>query len=354
MNKRIEKLRNLIKEKNCDGVLITSRSNTFYFSGFDGSASLMLITPDKAYLTTDFRYIEYAKELCGDYYEVSMYDGDPYKALAEKAMSLNNMAFEDQDVSFSRYQAIKGAFTNIEFIQLQKEIDELRVIKDEHEINIIKKAVEIAEGAFLHILGFIKPGISELEVAAELEYHMKKNGASMPAFETIVASGKRSSLPHGHASEKIIEKGDPVTMDFGALYRGYCSDITRTVFAGKPDDEMIKIYNIVLRAQQEAEINVFEGRSGKEIDKIARDIIYEAGYEGCFGHGLGHGAGIMVHEAPRLSPKSDNIMKNGMITTVEPGIYVENYGGVRIENMVAVNGNTPQILNKSTKELIVI
>lgn len=201
---------------------------------------------------------------------------------------------------------------------------------------------------------FIKPGVSENEVAAEIEYFMRKNGASAPSFETIVASGKRSSMPHGHATNKIIESGDPVTMDFGALVDGYCSDMTRTVFAGNPEQKMKDIYNTVLEAQEASEAGAFAGKTGQEVDAISRDIIYGAGYEGCYGHGLGHSVGIEVHEEPRFNTKETRAMENGMIMTVEPGIYVENYGGVRIENMIVINDNDPIILTNSTKELIIL
>jgi len=356
MINRINNLRKIIKEKNLDGIIITSRPNTLYMTLFPGSASLTYVSMDKTIFLTDFRYIEFAKKTCGQDYDVMMYDKKPFTFLYNliKDGNINRIGFEDSDISYLAYQSIHNELSNIELVGIQAKIDELRLYKDDGEIKKLKQAVKIGDDAFIYILNYLKVGISEIEVAAEIEYFMKKNGAEKPSFDTIVASGKRSSLPHGVPTEKLIEAGDGVTMDFGAIYDGYCSDMTRTVFVGQPEDKMVEIYNIVLKAQMTAEENVKVGKSGVEIDKIARDIIYEAGYEGMFGHGLGHGVGIVVHEEPRLSTTGKTIMKNKMIVTVEPGIYVPNYGGVRIEDMVVVNDDKPIVLTSSAKELIII
>ncbi len=356
MKQRIKKLKNIIKEKQLDAIVITSRPNTFHLSGFDGSASVILVSPENEFFGTDFRYIENAEKICGEHYTVEMFQSDADSYMLDKIneLGLCRLGFEESDVSQGRYSKWCDKLPKIEFTQVQDEIDLLRIKKDPNELELIQKAVDIADSVYTHILDFIKPGLSENEVAAEMEYIMRKNGASSNAFETIVASGKRSSLPHGHASDKIIQKGDPVTMDFGAISGGYCSDMTRTVFAGKPDPEMEKIYGIVLEAQQKSEDNVHAGLRGFEVDKISRDIIYGAGYEGCYGHGLGHGVGIMVHENPRLSQKSTTVLEDGMVVTVEPGIYVKDFGGVRIEDMVVVNGDKPIVMTKSTKKMIIL
>lgn len=356
MRQRIEKLRTIIKEKQLDAIIITSRPNTFYLSGFGGSSSVIIVTREEAFFATDFRYIEIAGKTCGGDYTVEMFSSDADSHMVGKIndLAVCRVGFEESDVSQGRYSGWEEKLGRVEFVKTQSEIDLLRIKKEPGEIQLIQKAVDIADMAFAHIIEYIKPGMSENEVAAELEYVMRKNGASSHSFETIVASGKRSSLPHGHASEKIIEKGDPVTMDFGAMAGGYCSDMTRTVFAGKPDPEMEKIYNIVLEAQQISEDGVHAGKRGFEVDKISRDIIYGAGYEGCYGHGLGHGVGIMVHENPRLSQKSTTLLEDGMVVTVEPGIYVKDFGGVRIEDMVVVNGETPIVLTKSPKKMIIL
>ncbi|MBN2558583.1 MAG: aminopeptidase P family protein [Clostridia bacterium] len=356
MKERINRLRKVLKDKNLGAAVITSRPNTFYFSGFGGSSSVIIVSADEVYFATDFRYIEHAKELCGEFMTVEMFktSADEYMAGKINEMGIDTVGFEESDVSQGRYAEWMTKMQGIAFAGIQSEVDTLRIKKDENEIKLIQKAVDISDGAFSHILKYIKPGVREFEIAAEIEFYMRRNGASAPAFETIVASGRRSSLPHGHASGKVIEAGDPVTMDFGALVDGYCSDMTRTVFAGKPGEKMIDIYNIVLEAQITSEKGVHAGRTGFEVDKISRDIIYGAGFEGCYGHGLGHGVGIMVHENPRLSEKSTTVLENGMVVTVEPGIYVANYGGVRIEDMVVVHGKRPVVLTKSTKEMIIL
>ncbi|HEX9060036.1 MAG TPA: M24 family metallopeptidase, partial [Clostridia bacterium] len=240
------------------------------------------------------------------------------------------------------------------FVPLEGLIEKLRIKKDDSEIKKIKDAVKVADDTFSHVLKLIKPGVAEIEIAAEIEYYMKKNGAKGPSFETIVASGKRAALPHGVASEKKLEIGDAVTMDYGAIYGEYCSDMTRTVFLGKPADELLKIYRIVLDAQLKAIEGAIAGVSGKDIDAIARGHIETNGYGNCFGHGLGHGVGLEIHEEPRLSPMGNLIMKDGMVVTVEPGIYVTGLGGVRIEDMIVINGEKPEILTSSTKELIIL
>lgn len=356
MKNRILALQNIIKDKNLDGMIITSRPNTFYFSGFAGSASIIIITKDEKIFATDFRYIETAAENCGKNYEVSMMtsSADAFLIDTIKKLNLKTVGFEESDVSYSRFNGWTDKLAEVKFSPLHSETTRLRMIKDSEEIKKLQTAVTLGDDAFSHVLKFIKPGVSENEIAAEIEYYMRRNGASSPSFETIVASGKRSSMPHAHATSKIIEYGDPITMDFGALVDGYCSDMTRTVFAGNPDQKIKDIYNIVLDAQQTSENGAHAGKSGKEIDGISRNIIYDAGYEGCYGHGLGHSVGIEVHEEPRFNTKEDRLMENGMIMTVEPGIYVENYGGVRIENMIVINDDKPIVLTKSTKELIIL
>lgn len=356
MKKRIEKLQSVLKEKKLDAVVITSRPNTFYMSGFAGSSSIIIITTENKYFATDFRYIEHATELCRDFFEVSLMKSTADAFLIEKfdEYGLKKVGFEENDVSQGRYTGWSEKLNDVEFSPMQSEITKIRMIKDTDEIKKLQTAVTLGDEAFMHILKFLKPGIRENEVAAEIEYFMRKNGASAPSFETIVASGIRSSMPHGHAGNKIIEAGDPVTMDFGALVDGYCSDMTRTIFVGKPDQRMKDIYNIVLKAQVESQAGAYSGRTGQEIDAISRKIIYEAGYEGCYGHGLGHSVGIEVHEEPRFNTKDQTIMENGMVMTVEPGIYVENYGGVRIENMIVINDENPICLTRSTKEMLIL
>jgi Xaa-Pro aminopeptidase len=355
LSNRLSTFRNKMKDLKIDGVLITKRENYMYLSGFSGTSANLLITEKKAYLLTDFRYIEQSAKQA-PLFEIVQHKPEIVDTIAELVNSegFKNLGFEDQSTSFASYKTIQGKLNGVELKGIGNVVDGMRSIKDVQEIEAINKAVEIADGAFTHVLSVIKPGITELEIAAELEYKMKKLGASGASFETIVASGIRSSMPHGIASEKRVELGDPITMDFGAMYGHYCSDITRTVFLGKPDKRMLEIYNIVLEAQLTSERGAKRGLTGKAVDKIARDIIYSNGYEGKFGHGLGHGVGLEIHESPRLSMGGDNILENNMAVTIEPGIYVEGLGGVRIEDTIIIRDDNPLVLTKSSKDLIIL
>jgi len=355
MKNRLIRLREKLNDSNVDAILITKRQNYMYLSGFTGTAAHLLITAEDAYLITDFRYVEQASKQA-PLFEVIKYQGSielEIKKILEK-LSIRKLGFEAGNLTYDKYLGFKEKLDDTELIPLKDFVESLRMVKSEEEIEKIKKAVEIADKAFEHILDYIKPGITENEIAAELEYFMKKNGAQGPSFETIVASGTRSAMPHGVASEKEIQHGDIITMDYGAIYEGYCSDMTRTVFVGHAQDKLKEIYEIVLNAQVEALRGAFEGKTGREIDSIAREIIAKAGYGENFGHGLGHGVGLEIHEEPRLSVSGEKVMKNGMVVTVEPGIYIEGLGGVRIEDMIVINDNQPLILTKSPKELIIV
>ena len=227
----------------------------------------------------------------------------------------------------------------------------MRMLKDEDEIALIQRAAEIADAAFAHILGFLKPGLTEKEVALELEIFMRKQGASGPSFETIVASGWRSSLPHGVASDKVLESGDFVKMDFGAMYDGYCSDLTRTVVLGQPSERQREIYTIVLEAQKLAIDAAKAGMTGAELDKIARDHITSHGYGETFGHSLGHGIGLEIHEGPRIGATGSDLLKPGMVITIEPGIYLSKWGGVRIEDdVLLLPDGQKRVLTRAPKQ----
>lgn len=355
IEKRLKNLRSKIRKSEADAVLVTKRENYMYLSGFTGSMAYLVITDSKAVLITDFRYTEQAAGQAPEY-SIIQYRGSITSALKEvlEDNKIEKLAFEDFSMTVSTYTELREKLGIKGFVPFGTAIEELRQIKDEGELGTIRRAVEIADETFKYILGSIKPGITEVELAAEMEYHMKKLGAVGPSFETIVASGKRASMPHGVASEKKLETGDVITLDFGALYNGYCSDMTRTVFLGKPDKELARIYGIVLDAQLKSLDGVKRGRTGKEIDLIARKIIADAGFGDNFGHGLGHAVGLEIHEEPRLSMTGVTKMKDGMVVTVEPGIYVNGLGGVRIEDMVVVKGDSPLKLTSSTKEMTVI
>jgi len=354
--KRLIKFRERLMKRNLDAALITKRENYFYMSGFSGTSAHLLITQDDAYLITDFRYTEQAEKEAPLYKIVQHQQGSLVTTIFDiiKKTGINSLGFEESNLTYEKYSEYKERLDVVDFVPLRGLVEELRIIKDQEELDMLKKSVEIADNAFKHILSYIKPGIREIEIAAEIEYFMKKNGATGASFDTIVASGIRSSMPHGVASEKKLQLGEPVTMDYGALYGGYCSDITRTVFLGKPSPELIKIYNVVLKAQLESLEQAHKGRLGKDVDLVAREIILKTGYGDYFGHGLGHGVGLEIHEEPRFSPSGNRIMENGMVVTVEPGIYISGIGGVRIEDMIVINDNSPIILTGAKKDMIIL
>lgn len=356
MQQRIEKICQKMKQQGMDALLITSRENTRYLTGFSGSASYLLIGEKEVHFATDFRYIEVAKELCGAFCMVSMYKGEWTANLLERVdgLGISRLGVEDGSMSHRQYERLSSLPENVNLCSAQVLLDSARMVKDDWEILRIREAVRIAEDSFLEVLPLIRPGTTERDILAEMEYRMRKNGAEKAAFDTIVVSGERTSLPHGEATDRRFQIGDPITLDFGALYQGYCSDTTRTVFLGNPSEEMKTIYLLVRDAQKKAEDGVKVGATGKEVDRIARDAINARGYGKCFDHGLGHGVGILVHEEPRLSEKSETVLENNVVVTVEPGIYVEKLGGVRIENLVAVRGEQPMVFNRTSTELMIL
>lgn len=354
-SQRLDRLNDVMMNLGLGGVLITKRENCIYFSGFNGSNGYLLITPERRVLITDSRYLIQAENQT-EGFEIIEYKDSLIETLKMQVNSCNFkvLGFENEYMSCASYNKYSQSLIGVEFIGLGMVIDELRTIKDEIEIKKIQRAVSLGDKAFEHVLGYIKEGVREIEIAAEIEYFLKKNGATSTSFETIVASGKRGALPHGVASEKKLKKGEAITLDFGAVLDDYCSDMTRTVFLGKPEVKVEEVYKIVKKAQAEASLALFKGMTAKEVDSIARDIISATKYKDYFSHGLGHGVGLEVHEAPTISNKKDTILENGMVVTIEPGIYVPELGGVRIEDMVVVNDKTPNVLTSSTKEMIVL
>jgi Xaa-Pro aminopeptidase len=351
LNKRLQNLKELMRKKNIEAFVIYKPVNVTYITGFTGDDSVALVTHDKAIFITDGRYTEQAQKEVKDF-EVIEHKTGIKEVLKEyiKTLGIKKLAFEES-ISYGQYRELKE-FLEIELIPQANLVETLRMVKDEEEIENIKKAQNITDKAFEYLLNFIKVGMTEKEVALELEYFMKKQGAEDLSFDTIVASGKRSSLPHGKASEKVIEKGDFVTIDFGCKVNGYCSDMTRTIVMGKANEKQKEIYNIVLEAQQKAIANLKAGLTSKEADLLARFVIEEKGYGKYFSHSLGHGVGLEVHEAPSLSFKKEEILKEGAIVTVEPGIYIPDFGGVRIEDMVLLKEDGVINLTKSSKYLI--
>lgn len=351
-------IKKYLEDKNVDAILISNEYSLRYFTGFTGSTGIALAFADKRFFFTDFRYVTQAKiEVEPKGFTVVKAENTIIDTLAEyvKNSGLKKLGIEDLYVTVASYVNYKEKFGEIGFVTLGDTLNKLRLIKTEDEINFIKKAVEIGDKVFEMILPEIKEGVIEKDLAALMEFHMKKLGGDGPSFETIVASNYRSALPHGVASEKAITPEGFVKFDFGVYYKGYVSDMTRTVYFGEnPSPKHLEIYNIVLEAQKMACKAVKAGISCSELDKIARDYISEKGYGDNFGHGLGHGIGLFIHEHPSVNGKSDVILEEGMVITIEPGIYIEGFGGVRIEDDVVVRKDCGEILNKTNKELIVI
>ncbi|MCU5316021.1 Xaa-Pro peptidase family protein [Bacillus cereus] len=354
MNIRITNIQKQLHNYGIDGLLITKKENRQYATGFTGSAGVVLISADQAVFITDFRYVDQAKSQIKDA-EIIMHKGNLEKEIAHQVSKLNiqKLGIEENNMTLQQYKNLQK-YVQAEMIQVCEIIENIRIIKDTPEIETMKIAANIADEAFHHILTFLKPGISENAVRDELEFFMRKKGATSSSFQIIVASGVRSSLPHGVASNKIIEQGDIVTLDFGALYDGYCSDITRTVAIGEPSEEFKKIYNVVREALKRGTEAIKPGETAKSIDDITRDYITEHGYGQYFGHSTGHGLGLEIHEPLRLSQESKVTLQEGMVVTVEPGIYIPNWGGCRIEDDIVITKEGYEVITKSNRELIVI
>ncbi|MYL53560.1 M24 family metallopeptidase [Pontibacillus yanchengensis] len=349
---KLSKVRKRLGEENVDGILITNDKNRRYMTGFTGTAGVLLITLESALFITDFRYVEQAqKEAIG--FEVIKHTTPIQEEISAQVerLGIKRLGFEKQHMTYGIYEDYHKVI-NAELVPTSGIVEKLRLIKNEDEIKILKEAAEIADAAYEHILTYIKPGVKEIDVSNELEFFMRKKGATSSSFDIIVASGYRSALPHGVASDKVIQSGELVTLDFGALYKGYCSDITRTVAVGEISNELKEIYDTVLQAQLRGMDGLKAGITAKDADDLTRDYIKEKGYGDYFGHSTGHGIGLDVHEGPGLSFRSKETLLPGMVVTVEPGIYVPNVGGCRIEDDTVVTENGNERLSTSTKELI--
>ncbi|WP_448376044.1 M24 family metallopeptidase [Fervidobacterium sp.] len=361
LNSALEKVKAKVFERDIDAILVLNieSSNTVttrYLSGFTGSFSALLITPKRHIIVTDSRYWTQVKQ--ESTFELVKYI--PPRSFLDtvveliRNLDLRRVAIEKDRISAGVFDSLKDKLNDCEFEDISSLVVEVRSVKEDCEIEKIKVAVDIAQEAFKKMLEIARPGMKEYELAAYLEYQMKLLGADEPAFDTIVASGHRGALPHGKASDKIIEKGEPIVVDWGARYKGYNSDITRVFSIGEPSDTVKQVYNIVYEAQQKALEAIRAGVTGKEIDTIARNHIQEAGYGEYFGHGLGHGLGLEVHENPGLSYRWDKPLIDGQIVTVEPGIYLEGEFGIRIEEDVVVRENGCEILTTLPRNLLII
>lgn len=354
-NIRLKKFRKLLFERGIKCALVYNNANRNYLTGFTGEDSYIIITDKDAVFITDSRYTEQAQNEVRGFevmeYSIKITD---YIKNTIKSLGVKNLGFEDNYMTFNIYEELRNGLEGVEFIKLDGMIEKLRQVKDTEEIINIEKAASIADDGFTHILNYIKPGVTENSIALELEFYMRSKGAAGLSFPSIVASGKRSSLPHGRASEKLIEDGDFLTLDFGCIYNGYCSDMTRTLVVGKASEKQKQIYDIVLEANKKALNSIKPGITGENLDAIAREYIEKNGFGQYFGHGLGHGVGMEIHELPHVSKKGKEPMETGMVITDEPGIYIPDYGGVRIEDLVLVTEDGCKVISKSNKELIEI
>lgn len=345
----------IFDEAGVDAYIVTDPMNMRYISGFRGGEGALYISPAQKVLITDSRYTEQAGKESG-FTVIEENAGHPRFTILTECIEKDNassLGYEDQAMRCSEFNAMTKALPAVkEWVPLMGKVDFIRRIKTPEEIEYMQQAADIAEAALTAMLDFIKPGLTELECAAELDYQMKKRGANDVAFNTIFASGINSSMPHAIPSLKKIEYGDFITMDFGAKVNGYCSDMTRTIVVGKADEKQKEIYNIVLAAQKAGLAAARPGVRGCDVDAVSRNIIKEAGYGAYFGHGLGHSVGLYIHESPRFSMADETVMEPGIIETVEPGIYVPGFGGVRIEDMILITKDGCRNFNSFEKELI--
>lgn len=348
---RLQKIRQAMAGLPADGFIVTHPENLRYLSGFSGGEGALLISRDAALLVTDFRYWD---QVALEVTEFELWKQGPklWQSVAEAAQKLGwtKIGFEAGALTYADYQNLGAVLPGIELIPYTGLIEQIRVVKDEAEIERLAEAERITDQAFVKTLERIRPGVQEREIALEFDYQLRLHGAEGPSFNTIVVSGWRAALPHGAPSSKTVAAGELLTIDGGALYQGYHADMTRTVAIGKADAKQRQIYQIVLEAQIAALQYLKAGLPGREVDKVARDIIAANGYAERFGHGLGHCVGLNIHENPRLSMTETGMIPAGAVITVEPGIYLPDWGGVRIEDLVVVDETGIRNLTDSPKQ----
>ena len=352
---RIEKLRESLESIGADAFLVSTPENRRYLSGFTGSAGHLILTHEDAILATDFRYIQQAERQATGYQVLRTAGGYHWLAEIAKELGARRIAFESDNMTVAAHESATSVLRNLvpetrpELVATEGVVDGLRAVKDAGEIELLRKAVEIADTALGQVAPTIEPGMTEAQVAWAIEKAMRELGAESNAFDIIVGAGVNGALPHHRADETVIQSGDPVVVDMGATYQGYRSDLTRTFSVGGYDDRFREVYDIVLGAQLAAEGAVRPGITGGEIDTVARDFIDDAGYGDKFGHGLGHGIGLAVHELPRIGSGSLDVLDDGSVFTIEPGIYLPDWGGVRIEDMVSIEAGEVHVLSRSVK-----
>lgn len=356
MEKRIERLRVGLRERGLDALMVTQAENRRYLSGFTGSAGALIVTAEAAILLVDFRYTEQATRQA-PHCEVVQVSGRLEEDIVPYLQRLggSRWGFESAYVTVSQYEKIRPVFeaAGIALQGVEGLVETLRAAKDEDEVARLRRAIAITDEAFAHLLSWIRPGVTEKEAAWEIEKYMREHGAEAISFDTIVAGGPNGAMAHAVASERPLQAGEPIVIDMGAVYEGYHADMTRTIVLGRPDERFWEIYRLVRKAQERAEAGIRAGVSGVEVDRLARQVIEAAGYGEQFGHGLGHGVGLSTHEPLRLSRLSTDLLPAGATVTVEPGIYLPGWGGVRIEDVVLVREDGAEVLTASTKEPVV-
>jgi len=352
--KRLATLHTSMTQQGLEAILITQAENRYYLSGFTGSAGYLIITTNAAILATDFRYVEQVGRQAPDY-DLRQITGDvaTWLPLILAELNIKELAFEAEDLTVSRHNKLQDSTRHlgIKLVATGNIVEKLRTIKEPGEIELITRAVALADAAMDYAASIIQPGLTELALGWEIESFMRTNGSEALPFEVIVAAGPNSSLPHAQPSDRPIGPGEPIVIDIGARIGGYASDLTRTLSAGQPEAELKNIYDIVLQAQVSAEEKITAGKTGHEADSFAREIITRAGYGDNFGHGLGHGLGLVTHEEPRLGPNSTDQLQDNMVFTIEPGIYIPGWGGVRIEDTVVMKDGKISILSRARKGL---
>jgi len=347
-------LEEILRNKNLEAILFFSPENLRYLTGFSGGEGVLLVLRDRKVLMVDSRYFEEAREDASGC-EIRLWEkGTKGIAAVLHDMGLHRVGLEAAGISLATYYELAREAEGVEFVSLKAEVEALRAQKRPWAIELIRRAVELAERAFGEVLGMIRPGMKEIEVALELEFRMRRMGSEGVAFDPIVASGPRSALPHARPSQRPIGKGEAVIVDFGGRYHGYCSDETVTLFAGDPPEELKKVYQVVKEAHDRALEVIRPGVGCREVDQAARSVIEEAGYGTYFGHGTGHGVGLAVHEYPSITKDSPSELKEGMVLTVEPGIYLPGRGGVRIEDLVVVKEDGFELLTSLKKALRIL
>ncbi len=357
MNRRVERLRARLDENGLDAALISNAENRRYLSGFTGSSAWLLISRDDAVIATDFRYWEQAEAQATGFtlFRAKSGPDDPMLRSLLSMQPGKKVGFEGADVSYAVYQTLKKLVRDLpegarpELVATKNLVESLRIVKEAEEIAALQAAVDLGDAAFEAVAERIEPGWTERQVAWEIEKNIREHGGDGLSFDTIIAAGPWGAMPHAYPRERAIEAGEGVVIDMGVRLNGYMSDLTRTIFLGKPDEQFRKIYDIVLTAQLTAEELIVPGMTGEEAHNLAHRVIEEAGYGEDFGHGLGHGVGLQVHESPRVARTSKDTLGDGMVFTVEPGIYITEWGGVRIEDMVVMEKGRVRVMSHAPK-----